>query len=55
MGRKLRSTLALSLEKLVLKLLDAKQLWETELAYKRQQALDYNKHHRTSVLPKIYP
>ena len=54
-GQKTRLDASVATGKTVPKLPDAKQLRKTELAYKRQQALDYNKHHRTSVLPDIYP
>ena len=55
MGRKLRSSLPLSPEKLIPKLPDMEQLRKTELADKCQQAQDYNKRHRVSVLPELHP
>jgi transposase InsO family protein len=50
MGRKLRSTLPLSPEKLKPMLLDVEQLRKNEQTYKRQQTQDYNKRHRATCL-----
>ncbi|XP_044167689.1 uncharacterized protein K02A2.6-like [Acropora millepora] len=55
MGRKLRSTLPLVPEKLTPKLPNLEYLQKTERAYKLQQAENYNKRHRTSVLPELNP
>ena len=55
MGRKLRSTLPLAPEKLTPKRPDTDQLRKTELAYKRQQAQNYNRRHRVSTLSELEP
>ena len=55
MGRKLRSTLPLSPEKLKPMLLDAEQLRKNEQTYKRQQTQDYNKRHRSTCLSDLSP
>ena len=55
MGRKLRSTLPLAPEQLTLKLPNLEHLQKSERAYKLQQAENYNKRHRTSVLPELNP
>ena len=55
MGRKLRSTLPLAPEKLTPKLPNLKHLQKTERAHKLQQAENYNKPHRASVLPELNP
>ena len=54
-GRKLRSTLPLAPEKLTPKLPNLEHLQKTERAYKLRQAENYNKRHRTSVLPELNP
>ena len=55
MGRKLRSTLPLSPEKLKPMLLDVEQLRKNEQTYKRQQTQDYNKRHRSTCLSDLSP
>ena len=55
MGRKLSSTLPVEPEKVTPKLANLEHLQKTERAYKLQQAENYNKRHRTSVLPELNP
>ena len=55
MGRKLRSTLPLSPEKLKPVLLDAEQLRKNEQTYKRRQAQGYNKRHGATCLSDLSP
>ena len=53
MGRKIRSTLSMSPEKLIPKLPNLKRLQKTERKKRLQQTDNYNIRHRASVLPDL--